>query len=304
MKKSYSLLLILLVLGVAIASCEKDDYTGYSTLEATDAKGTLSWSAAAPPASMVEQDSVFNFTITLDKPQVADIHIVIKQTGGNATKDSDFTLTDEIIIPAYQTTGSGAFKVIRDKKFEETESVTFRIGDISLSNLEFTPQTFTVELTNYIYPYLDLTFDWGGTAIYNYDTLDWNGNTYYDSDTVSLCDEVDIDILVFDVDNNDLGIYGAATGACPEHLTLEGLADGDYYLWANLYDSTIAPTDGTIVSMPITVTTTQPGLFEGVVYNQLPASVITSSDPTDGSTLKPVAKVTVSGGTNYTITPL
>lgn len=290
MKKSYSLLLILLVLGVAIASCEKDDYTGYSTLEASDAKGTLSWSAAAPPASMVEQDTTFNFTITLDKPQVADIHIVIKQTGGNATKDSDFTLTDEIIIPAYQTTGSGAFKVIADENIETNETVTFQIGDISLGNMNFTPQSFTVELQNFVKPNLDLTFDWGGTVS-------------YDGAEVELCDEVDIDILVFDVDNNDLGIYGAATGACPEHLNLEGLVDGDYYLWANLYASTVAPTDGTIVSMPITVTATQPGLFENVVYNQQAASVITSSDPTDGSTLKPVAKVTVVG-TTYTITPL
>ena len=288
MKKYY--FLSLLVLCVAIVSCQKDDYTGYSTLEASDAKGTLSWTAAAPPASMVEQDTSFNFTITLDKPQVADIHIVISQIGGNATADSDFTLTDEIIIPAYQTTGSGTFKVIADEDIETNETVTFRIGDVSLSNLDFAPQTFTVELQNYVKSNLDLTFDWSGTAT-------------YDGASVELCDEVDIDILVFDVDNNDLGIYGAATGACPEHLTLDGLADGDYYLWANLYASTVAPTDGTVVSMPITVTATQPGLFENVVYNQTPSSVITSQDPTDGSTLKPVAKVTVSG-TNYTITAL
>lgn len=290
MKKSYSLLLILLVLGVAIASCEKDDYTGYSTLEASDAKGTLSWSAAAPPASMVEQDTTFNFTITLDKPQVADIHIVIKQTGGNATKDSDFTLTDEIIIPAYQTTGSGAFKVIADENIETNETVTFQIGDISLGNMNFTPQSFTVELQNFVKPNLDLTFDWGGTVS-------------YDGAEVELCDEVDIDILVFDVDENDLGIYGAATGDCPEHLTLEGLADGDYYLWANLYTSTVAPTDGTVVSMPITISATQPGLFEGVTYNQLPASIFTSEDTPGPLTLKKIAKVTISG-INYTITPL
>ena len=182
------------------------------------------------------------------------------------------------------------FKVIADENIETNESVTFQIGDVSLSNLNFTPQSFTVELQNFVKPNLDLTFDWGATVS-------------YDGAEVELCDEVDIDILVFDVDNNDLGIYGAATGACPEHLNLEGLPDGDYYLWANLYASTVAPTDGSIISMPITVTATQPGLFEGVVYNQLPASVITSSDPTDGSTLKPVAKVTVVG-TTYTITPL
>ena len=277
-----------------IASCNKEDYTGYSTLTATDAKGTLSWSVP-PPTALIETDTTFNFTVTLDKPQIADIHIPISQVGGNATLDSDFSVSGEIIIPAYATSGTGEFKVFRDAEIEGTETVTIQIGDNSVANFEFETQTRTIEIGNYVAPYLDLVFDWSGLV--TVDTIE----------NVSLCSAVDIDVYVFDVDENDLGIYGAATGACPEHLVLDGMDDGDYYLWANLYVNDARPTDGSVIGFPVTVYATQPGLFENTVYNQSEANALNSSDPdyaTDGAnTFKPIVKITVSGS-NYTITVL
>lgn len=287
MKRTYSAFFVLLVLCTfVISSCEKEDNTGQSTLTASDAKGTLNWTA---PASLIEDDIDFPFTITLDKPQVADIHIYVSHSG-TATADEDFSVTDELIIPAFRTSVEGLLKIKGDAAIEEDETVTIQIGDERTANVNFATQTFTVQIQNRVYPNLDLTFDWSATVS-------------YDGTSVELCDSTDIDVLVFDADNNDLGIYGAATGACPEHLTLETQPDGDYYLWANLYVSTIAPTDGSVISMPITTTATQPGKFEEVVYSQTAGSVITSADPTDGSTLKPVMKVTKSG-LNYTLTPL
>lgn len=286
MNKIYSAFCVLLVcFALFMSACEKEDYTGQSTLKATDAKATLEWTA---PASLVEDNLVFPFTLTLDKPQVADIHIYISSSG--TADDHDYSVTQEIIIPAFRTSASGEFKVFGDADIEENETVTVQIGDNRTTNVNFATETKTVEIQNRVYPNLDLTFDWSGTVT-------------YDGTSVSLCDSTDIDVLVFDADNNDLGIYGAATGSCPEHLTLETQPDGDYFMWANLYASTIVPTDGSVVSMPITTTATQPGKFKNVVYSQSAASVITSADPIDGSTLKPVIKVTKSGST-YTITPL
>lgn len=289
--KKISSYLVLLALIATMASCNKDDNTGYSTLTATDAKGTLNWTV---PASLTENDTTFTFTINLDKPQIADIHIYISQVGGDAEAGSDFEVTDEIIIPAYATSGSGEFKVFKDADVEGNETVTIQIGDNTLSDLDMQVQTKTVELVNYVAPSLDLTFDWEGSAT-------------VDGTEVIFCDEVDIDIYVFDVDQNDLGIYGAATGACPEHLTLEGWDNGDYYLWANLYANGVRPTDGSVVAFPIRVYATQPGLFADELFNQATANELNSSDPdyaTDGgNTFKPLVKITVSG-TNYTITVL
>jgi hypothetical protein len=286
MKKIYSAFYALLIISALfIASCEKDDYTGYSTLTASDAKATLEWTA---PASVVEGELVYPFTITLDKKQVADIHIPIT-VSGTATSGADYSVSDEIIISAFTTSASGELKIMGDADIEETETVTVQIGDDKVANVDFAAQTKTVEILNRVYPNLDLTFD-------------WSGEVTYDGATVELCDEVDMDIYVFDVDNNDLGIYNAATGACPEHLTFESQADGDYYLWANLYASSVAPTDGSVISFPITTYATQPGNFEDVMYSQAAASVIVSTDPAE-DTFKPVMKVT-KAGTNYTITPL
>lgn len=289
--KKISSYLLFLALLATIASCNKEDYTGYSTLTATDAKGTLSWSA---PTALTETDTTFTFTVTLDKPQIADIHINISQVDGDATSGSDFEVTGEIIIPAYATSGTGEFKVFGDAEVEGTETVTIQIGDNSLSNLDLEPQTRTVQIGNYVAPMLDLVFDWGGTVT-------------VDGTEVSLCSAVDIDVYVYDVDENDLGIYGAATGSCPEHLVFDGMDDGDYYLWANLYANDARPTDGSVIGFPVTVYATQSGLFENTVYSQAEANALNSSDPdyaTDGAnTFKPIVKVTVAGA-NYTITVL
>lgn len=291
MNKNILLYVLLLALSAFVASCSKEDYTNESTLTASDAKGTLTWTA---PTSIVETDTVFPFTITLDKPQVADIHIVVSQVGGDAEAGTDFDVSDELIIPAFTTSVSGEFKIYNDAAIEGAETVTIKIGDNSLANIDFQPVEKTVEIGNAVGSALDLVFDWEGSAM-------------VDGTEVSFCDGVDMDIYVFDVDQNDLGIYGAATGACPEHLVLDGWDNGDYYLWANLYANGIRPTDGSVVQFPITVSASQSGLFENETYNQAAANVITSADPDyltdEANTYKPIIKVTVSGS-NYTITVL
>jgi len=289
--KKISLYLLLFALVATIASCDKEDYTGYSTLSATDASGTLSWTL---PSSLVETDITYTFSVNLDKPQIADIRIPISQVGGDATAGSDFELGGEIFIPAYSTSGSAELKIFADSEVEGTETLTVQIGDNTVANLGYETQTRTIQIDNYVAPVLDLV-------------LDWDGDVTVEGSPVNLCSSVDIDIYVFDVDDNDLGIYDAATGSCPEHLVFDGMDDGDYYLWVNLYANDVRPTDGSVVGFPVTIYATQPGLFENVVYTQAEANVLNSSDPdyaTDGAnTFKPLAKVTVSGS-SYTITIL
>lgn len=291
MSKNILLYVLLVAISAFVASCSKEDNTGYSNLTASDATGTLTWNV---PASITERDTTFTFTITLDKPQIADIHIVVGQTSGDAEEGADFDVSDELIIPAFTTSASGEFKLYNDSAIEGTETVTIKIGDNSLANINFEPVEKTVEILNAVGSALDLTFDWEGSAT-------------VDGVEVSLCDEVDMDIYVFDVDQNDLGIYDAATGACPEHITIDGWDNGDYYFWANLYANAVRPTDGSVIPFPITVHATQSGLLEDETYNQAAANIINSSDPdydTDGgNTFKPIIKVTVSGS-NYTITVL
>lgn len=283
MKKIHFLLPALLAVFVGIASCDKEDYTGQSTLQATDAVGTLTWSA---PASITETDTVFPFKVTLDKPQIVDVHIYISQTGGNATAGEDFSFTDEIIIPAFRTEGSGELKISNDTEIEGTETITLKIGDDRLSNLNMAPQSKTIELLNAVSPDLDLTFD-------------WSGNVMVDTTSVALCDAVDIDIFLGSVDEPDFSLPYAATADCPEHLVMSGLPDGEYYVWANLWASSIAPADGSVIPFPVTTIASQAGLFENEAYSQAENNIILSTDEAE-NTFKKVVKITKSG-INYTI---
>ncbi|MBK8444356.1 MAG: hypothetical protein IPL35_13510 [Sphingobacteriales bacterium] len=123
-------------------------------IKASDAKATLSFN---PPASIVEQDTTFNFVVTLDKPQAADIHIDRSQTGGTAEEGTDFDFSHDIVIPAYSTSAAGELKIYGDDEIEETETFTLSIGDNRTANVNYTSQSFTVELLNAVQPKLDLT---------------------------------------------------------------------------------------------------------------------------------------------------
>ena len=165
MKKIYSAFYALLIISALfIASCEKDDYTGYSTLTAVEnVNVSLTWDAEAPPATLVEGDQSFPFTLTLDKKQVVDVHLHVIQAGGDADHD-DFSVTEELIIPAYTTSASGVLTINRDKVIEGDETLVVQIGDERTANATLAPQTITINIGNYIYPTLNLTFEWEGEA--------------------------------------------------------------------------------------------------------------------------------------------
>lgn len=303
MKKKSFLYILLSILSIVYYSCQKDDYTGYSTVVAVEGvQASLTWDTA-PPSSIVEEDKKYPFTITLNKAQVVDIHIYAEQTGGDAESKVDFDITDDLVIPAGSTSVSGELKILRDKAIEGTETLTFVIGDERTANASFAGETVNMTIENYIYPNLEITSSWEKDIIYHWTLTDSLGNEFEHTDTLSACEYADIDLLVFDADQNDLGIYDGATSSCPEHISLSGdLADGDYYIWANLYELAFSTPDNSVVTLPITTVVEQFGKMAPATYSQTNSSVILSTDPAE-TTLKPVIKVT-KVGTNYTVTAL
>ena len=287
MKFKYIFLLLIAPL-FTFVGCDKEDYTGGSTLIPSSPSATMSHDI---PASMVEDNVVFPVTITLSEAQIVDILIGISVLdGGTATEGADFITDHELNIPAFSTSGTFDVEIGRDVEIEGTETFSIQVGDSRTANVDFSPQTITVELQNYVSPDLDITYDWEGSAVVD--------------DTVRVfCEHVDLDVYVFDVDGNDLGIYDAATGDCPEHMTFSGMDDGDYYLWANLWYNDIHPSDGSTISFPITATFVQGGLFSESIIQADPIN----SDDLDyydgGAVFKPIARVSVSG-TSYTIEAL
>lgn len=277
------------ILSVLIfTQCKDEDYTGYGTLTASDPTVAITWEA---PASMEETDVTYPFTITLSEVQIADVVFNISADASTATEGEDFDLsTHSIRIPAYSLTGSGALTIYSDALPEETETIAVQIGDVSLGNVNYTPETYSVDITNLVSDDIIVAFDWGGTVDATI------GGTLYEG--LSLCDNVDIDFIISqDTPGGDIGDYTCATGACPEqYLFSTGTwahGDGTFYFGVNLWDNGgLAPDSGPI-PFPVTMNLAQTGVVN-LSAAQDPSTVIMSDN--DGSTLDPVLKVVVSGG--------
>ncbi len=278
--KNISILACVLLFCLGIASCDKEDYTGYSTVTPTSPNATISIDY---PSYLVESDSIITYTITLDEPQVADIvYNVVLDPSSTATEGEDFDYEDQVIMGAYSTEATGTISLYRDLDFEpdETIKLTIGAGASSTPNNTYTPQE--VEITLDDYPFLATAYVWEDSVVIN-DTARY------------FCEYVDLDFLVFSEAGEDQGIYQAATGSCPEFLDLQNLADGVYYIKANLWSNSL-PDSPEVVSFPITM---YYGAGYGNIHGQV-ANIITSEDPDsydDGAgILADIAKITLTDG--------
>lgn len=165
------LTLALFLSPLLIASCDDtDDTKGYSNLEV--AENVIATINLVSPLSVNQtvkegEQDIFNYTITLNKPQSVDIHISITKIAGDAD-ENDFEYDSEIIIPAYSTAGSGEIKILNDDEDEENETFTLKIGNVNTSNatLESKELSFTI---------IDCYSDLAGT--YSYSTTNVSAPT-------------------------------------------------------------------------------------------------------------------------------
>jgi len=276
------LYIIIPVLTFVIVSCDKDDHTDDSTLVTRNSTGTLTFDL---PSEIVENDTVFEFTITVDPPQVVDIHIPVRAlVESTATEGDDFTVTHLLVVPAFTTTASGNLTIIQDATIEEDETITIQIGNEQNANLNMDQSSKSITLKNFESSDLDIFADWGGT-------VSVAGSDY------DLCESVDIDMYLLNSDGENMFGYDGATAACPEHLILSGLNDGVYGLYANLWASVVPNDSVDMVSYPITANFVQGGVLEETA-SQSPGSAINNADLdyyAGGSVNKLVAEITVSG---------
>jgi len=245
------------------ASCvDQDPATGAATISASSPNVTIQ-ADDFQNIPGVEADGTYTYTITLSEPQIADVKFEVFQSGGTATVHEDFDLGESsIVVPAYETSATGSITIYADTEPEDQETLQITVGDATTANVNFTPQVYDFVLDNFVSEVLDISFDFCVETIFG-------GDTYLWSDFGG-----DIDVLisnVADFDINDpwasaLPYYGAATGDCPEVLTLDKaeLGDGDYVLWHDLYGNV---NSGFWESKLATVTATfvQAGLFRKTV---------------------------------------
>lgn len=190
-------------------SCDnKDNATGSSTLDVSkDVVGIIDIPFANISSTNEVDETKFTFTVTLNKAQAVDVHVYVSQIAGTADSE-DFTFDNDIVILANSLTASGNIKIKKDVTVEGIEDFTLQIGDNTTSNAVVAPKTVTMSINNYLSNELELVFNYNKAFTIS-------GNDY------SLCTAgYDIDFIVLNSANVDMGLYGAATGNCPEKLKL------------------------------------------------------------------------------------
>jgi len=219
-----------------------------------------------------------------------DVH-----TGGHAGK--------VVIIPPYTTSYSFEITAADDLLSEallengSIELVTYasRTGLASGDKIVY---DLTIENVDK----LQMDFAWDSGDI----DLSWLTGT--PDDFYAICDFSDVDVYMataagFDINNpwaNEIGLYDAATGACPERIVIrEGqLADGDYILFTDLWDNQFAGI-GLTNTFAINATFTKEGVFEETVVQD--ASQAYDADTPAGAFNGVVAKLNIAGNI-FTVT--
>jgi len=273
-----------------IFSCTKDDNTGISNFTVNSGINyTVDTSSfGANPTTTDEADVTYTYTVNLSGMQTADVIIPVSVIAGNATEGVDFDYDNLIVIPAGTTSKDGTFTVYGDILPEDTETFTLQIGNpTGVANVSGSPVEVTTTITNFTSGDLMLEFAWDKE-------VDVAGTTYDFTD-------IDFDFYVVDATFATPGVGGtdAATGASPEHMTLTGLADGTYYIFADKYT---APWDLGSLKIPTRVSFTKPGIFITGDVTQDPSYQFLSWQTSDGTvgTMGYVTSFEVIGGV-YTI---
>ncbi|MCB0516559.1 MAG: Calx-beta domain-containing protein [Chitinophagales bacterium] len=281
MKSTNILFFILLV--VVFSSCEKDPPTSQITQFVDYTFGDI-----PDKIEFSEADETHTITFTFNDNQITDVHVLVGLTGeGSATEGVDFTLdTHELDVAALGKAGEFSVTLFKDYLTEGNESFFIELSSNEPHGL---PITKVVEVV-----ILDVTH-----PDEFYLTFDWDVPFTFDGDNYTTCPFVDIDILIEDADGNDLGIYQAATGACPEHILVDNTwEDGDYYLTAYLWDNSSLFGLGIGVEYTLTVNGVKQTFFDATYTTQDNFTDESLDQANDNvNTPIPVGRINISNGT-------
>jgi hypothetical protein len=258
----------------------------------------------ATGTTVVEGTAII-YNITIDQMIDRALTFAFRQTGGTAT-DADYSAASAVIAP-YTKSTQLIIQTNEDFDTDASETIVgeigvFGIADRYLLDPASENQQVSLTITNFVSPNLEVAFY-------------WNADVTFGGETYDAADYIDFDFLVspeadFDIADpwaSEIGIYDAATGSHPETMTLEGLDDGSYLLWADLYyNDFVGYSDGS-VKIPIVAKFTRQGTT--VVDTEVgmdPAEMMPDNTPgydndPSGVYNAVIAKVTVAGD-KYTIT--
>lgn len=223
-----------------IIACKKDKFQNYSQLNFNN--------NLIAPFSILRKECEGTLAIPfklVGGTQFVDMNFEVSIIGGTATEGIDYELiTQEFTLEAFKDSAAITVAIYEDDIVEVDETIIIRVKEIGPGK-------------NFASGFVDITVNLvsSGTSTLEFE-FDWANNILLDDETYNTCNEFDIDIYLYDEEDNDLGIYDGATENCPEafSLDLSTLGATTFYLSANLYLNFLRstyPSDNT----PIPITT-------------------------------------------------
>ncbi|MCU0472059.1 MAG: hypothetical protein MUC93_01670 [Bacteroidales bacterium] len=275
----YSVLFALMMI-----SCDKEDFTGYSTIVPT--APTITVTGIPANINFVEKDSTFTFNVTMSVAQVVDVVLVAKQISGTAKEGEDFKILNDagkLTILAGATTGQFKLKILADDVKEVTETATVQIGNETTANAAFTPVNVTFTIQNSSTDELSVDMSW------DTDVLDAVG--------VDLTPIEVADMRLLIVDSNGDIVDGADGAAFESWAGFNALPDGVYRVAADFY----ATLDFGDINAPVTLSLSLEFNQPGVINNETLdfPDVMTNENPCDA--YRTYLATVTKAGTSYTI---
>lgn len=235
-----------------------------------------------------ETDSIHTWAFTFDDNQITDVSLDLHVIdGGDATDGADFALnTAHVDVAALGKAGEFSFAIAKDYLTEGNESFFIEIVSAEEHGLPLRHVMEVVIVDDIHDDELLLIFDWG--VPFTFQGTDYNA-----------CQFVDMDVYLIDADSTDLGIYQAATGACPEQIIVApGFGDGEYFMGSNIWDNSTLKDLELGIDYTMTVTAIKQTVFEAT-WSPADAWPSNATDQAnDGNaSYKVVGKFVVSGNT-------
>jgi hypothetical protein len=259
-------LLPVAILALTVWSC--DENLDPAPVVSTEGYPVATFTASATTVN--EKDGVFSIKITTDKAIGRGITFSAEQTGGTAVLHDDYDIVEAIVAP-FSKEATVKVKFYGDALKENDKTLQLKITTPSLANKYLlnpttTLPSYTVTIKNYVSTDLDMVF--------NYNKSFTDGTT-----AKTLCGiSYDVDFYVLDDKLVDTGNYQAASGNCPEALTVSPakFKNGTYHIYHDLYDNKALPTLNTPeFTVPIVVDYSRAGVVAGK-FNQEAAFAFSS----------------------------
>jgi hypothetical protein len=213
--------LLFLIPALIIFGCEKNDFTGHSSLVPTNP--TITADLGTIPTINDGANQSHKITLNMDVAQIVNVVVHISTVEGTATEGVDYKFPSSVTIPAGKKTATFEVSFLKDEEFEVTETVKIQIGDDRTANANFTPITVDYSISNFADTDLAIELSWDAVA------FDQFGEQYTPIELA--------DMILYIIDPNG-DVLAEVDGASFEGFVLEGAeADGTYLIKAGFWSA-------------------------------------------------------------------